>query len=72
VKGRATFRISNIKTGEIIKDDLYISEGSSRCFAYKSVDYKLTLVEIDSRGKNIFKKAAVLRFFRNQNCNTQK
>lgn len=67
-KNRATFRISNKATGEIIKDDVIIREGGNACFAYEGVEYKLSLVEIANRGSNIFRKAAVLTFTRNSSC----
>lgn len=67
-QNRATFRISNKETGEIIIDDLVLTEGTGKCFTYNKITYKLTLVEIAFRGKNIFKKAAVLKFVRNAEC----
>lgn len=63
-QGRATFRISNRYTAEIIKDDILLSQGKTFIFSYKNIDYKFSLLEVDTRGKNIFKQAAVIQFDR--------
>ncbi|WP_231490311.1 hypothetical protein [Pedobacter sp. Leaf170] len=63
-QGRATFRISNRYTAEIIKDDILLSEGKAFAFTYKNIDYKFRLLEVDYRGKNILKQAAIIQFDR--------
>jgi hypothetical protein len=67
---KATFRVEDNKTNLLVKDNIMISEGSSKCFDYEGVTYKLKLLEIANRGKNIFKKAAIVNFTRNVVCET--
>jgi len=67
-KKRAAFRINNVENGVLIKDDIYLSVGTSYCFQDGGRNYKMKLVEIAGRGKNIFKKAAVIIFTRNSSC----
>jgi hypothetical protein len=64
---KATFKIQNGITGELIKDDIFISAGGNTCFSYKQYTYKLTLVEVAKRGNKLNIKnpyAAVMRLER--------
>ncbi|WP_316834486.1 C1 family peptidase [Pedobacter nutrimenti] len=70
---RATFKINNVNTGELIKDDLFLKVGGeSQCFSYNGNNYKFKLVEIGLRGdkRNIFNRyAAVILLEKNtSNC----
>ncbi|WP_415325103.1 C1 family peptidase [Chryseobacterium sp. MMS23-Vi53] len=62
---KATFKITDEKTGELVKDDIFLTAGGeSMCFTHKDSTYKLTLVEIAKRGNILNAKslyAAVVR-----------
>ena len=51
---KATFKVTDEATGEIVKDDIYLTAGGGNtCFSYGNEAYKLTLVEIAKRGNKL-------------------
>lgn len=50
---KATFKVQNGITGELIKDDIFLSKNGSANFMYKDETYKLTLIEVAKRGDKL-------------------
>lgn len=54
VTKKATFKITDENTGELIKDDIFLSAGGGNtCFTYNEFAYRLTLVEVAKRGSKL-------------------